>query len=124
MLKIAQALRDNLNDLDRFDSVGAPPEPSNVKNRARWASFKLQKMLLARDGLIGLVSYLCDDGALKKEIEDIRSHVLDVVSNRGLNYVKFWLNERGISWREMDRPQEEFDGLSWVCLLRLNDLEL
>lgn len=121
-LKVLRAIRDELSSLDKFDNLDAPPEPGTAKSRAFWAAIALQQMIWARTSLLALSTQLNGEGSLTVEILGVKKHVQEVVSSRNLEYVKYWMSERGVSWKEMLRPQEAFAGMSWKDLLNLNDL--
>lgn len=119
-LKVLMAIRDCLEVIEAFAAEGAPPEPSTSKDRALWAAYKIQSFLTALSSLRSLARLLPKNGALGVEIVIVSGHIQEVVDARNLDYIKAWLRERGVSWREMIRPQTSYEGLSWVDLLALS----
>lgn len=119
-LKVLMAIRDCLEVIEAFASEEAPPEPSTAKERALWAAYKIYGFLSALSSLRSLARLLPKTGSLGAEIVIVSGHIQEVVEARNLDYIKNWLMERGVSWREMVKPQPSYEGLSWVDLLALS----
>jgi hypothetical protein len=74
----------------------------------------------ARQDLIGLARQL---PSRPSELPGASEHALALASERGQAYAKKWLAERGVPWREMERPLAEWGGLSWAQLLPMEALD-
>ena len=115
------AMARALEEMERFDQLGAPPEPSTPAERASWAALSLGRMIRARQDLLGAAHAL--PAAPEEALAQAACHALEIARARGQAYARSWLAERGVAWREMERPQPEWGGLSWAQLLPIEALD-
>lgn len=121
-IKILEAIKQELEAMEAFEALGAPPEPSTAKGRAEWAAFKIEAMGQSRAAMLGLAMVLPNQ-ANKHNIKEAKEHLFSMADARREPFVLDWLAERGVSMREMRRPLKERGGLSWMELLLLEQWE-